>query len=104
MVSQLMCCTSNEALNGVDSNAIIDDAGLSWGAVGDPNFAIYQSTAQKYLPMEFDQSKGWNGRTYVEALQFCGSMSGYEICLYNAIYPLGPDSKPMGRHKEEVKG
>ena len=54
--------------------------------------------------MGFDQFKGWNGRSYVEALQFCGSMSGYKICRYNAISPLGPDSEPMGGHKEEVKG
>ena len=114
MVNHVMCCLSQDVINGVPSamNTIDGAEGKFEGwAIGsgsmqkdDPNYEVYEVTAAKYLPLEFDRSKGWNGRTFIEALQFCGEMSGYEICPYAAICPMGPDTQPLGGVKDEIKG
>ena len=113
MVNHVMCCLSENVVHGLPSamNTIDGAEGEFEGwAIGsgmqkdDPNYEVYEYTAAKYLPLEFDRSKGWNGRTFIEALQFCGALPGYEICPYAAICPMGPDSQPLGGVKDEIKG
>lgn len=65
----------------------------------DESLHVYVTTGDKYKPLEFDRSMGWKGRTYIEALEFCGSLDGYEICPYNAICPIGVDSEPFTGYK-----
>jgi hypothetical protein len=47
-------------------------------------------------PIKFDRTTGWHGRTYTEALIFCGSRpGGYLVCPYEAVCPGGPDTEPL---------
>ena len=43
-------------------------------------------------------SAGWRGRTYAEALAFCGSRPGglHTVCPYDALCPNGPGTEPAG--------
>lgn len=68
-------------------------------AMTDESMQVYIATADKYKPLEFDRNMGWKGRTYIEALEFCGSLDDYEICPYDAICPKGIDSEPFSGYK-----
>ena len=107
MTSHVRCCVSEKDLTGLDDNSMLlqithDNAPNH--DQNDPDIAVYEGIASEYLPLEFDRSKGWTGRTYIEALQFCGSMNGYEICPYEAICPFGPDHAPLGGFKTDYDG
>eukprot|EP00581_Thalassiosira_minuscula_P005828 CAMPEP_0183746012 /NCGR_PEP_ID=MMETSP0737-20130205/66532_1 /TAXON_ID=385413 /ORGANISM="Thalassiosira miniscula, Strain CCMP1093" /LENGTH=2336 /DNA_ID=CAMNT_0025981691 /DNA_START=12 /DNA_END=7019 /DNA_ORIENTATION=- len=94
MVEHIVCCTpAEETVKAYE-----------WDPVDDPNFPIYQELGQLFLPLEFDREKGWEGQTYMEAVAFCGSMNGYQVCPYEVICPVGADSQPFGGYKHEVKG
>eukprot|EP00571_Detonula_confervacea_P005178 CAMPEP_0172328788 /NCGR_PEP_ID=MMETSP1058-20130122/60533_1 /TAXON_ID=83371 /ORGANISM="Detonula confervacea, Strain CCMP 353" /LENGTH=2032 /DNA_ID=CAMNT_0013045917 /DNA_START=48 /DNA_END=6146 /DNA_ORIENTATION=- len=71
--------------------------------ISEEGIATYTEVAVKYSPQWFNRDKGWDGTTYLEALQFC-SDSIHELCPLVAICPLGPDSQPLGGYREEVKG
>jgi len=68
----------------------------------------FESAQMKYQPRSFDRSQGWVGKTYPEAVEFCdaieeGPEESYELCSYDAVCPLGPDSEPlMGALGEDV--
>jgi hypothetical protein len=64
--------------------------------------AYYQSVL-KYKPVLFDRNNGWNGRTYREALFFCGKR-GLTVCPYDAVCPLEDDGEPFGGFREGPKG
>lgn len=72
--------------------------------VDSPEYPAYKSAADKYLPLAFDRSRGWSGKTYVAALEFCGILPGYQVCPYEAICPVGPGSAPLGGPRAEAKG
>lgn len=61
----------------------------------------YEEAAVTFHPNLYDRSKGWNGQTYLEALEFCESQSMALPCPYSAICPDGPGSKPLGGNKDE---
>lgn len=52
-------------------------------------------------PVWFDQSDGWNGGSYEEAVAFCSSKGGSELCKYNAYCPYGPGKPVMGGHRHD---
>ena len=60
--------------------------------------AGYEETMDAYLPKEFDRKQGWKGKTYLQAVDHCRALDepGYDICPYEAVCPLGPDTEPMG--------
>lgn len=66
----------------------------------------YFTMAEKYRPQWHGRSKGWTGRTYLEAVQFCGTSNNdlYDLCPLEAICPLGPDTEPLGGFKDDELG
>ena len=56
----------------------------------------YKNAVLKYNPVTYNRNHGWQGRTYTEALVFCGSKAGYAVCPYDVICPAGPDTTPLG--------
>ncbi|KAL7517933.1 hypothetical protein ACHAWX_002805 [Stephanocyclus meneghinianus] len=59
----------------------------------------YKEIANKFKPIAFDRSKGWDGQTYADAVEFCNELENHSLCPYAAICPLGPSSKPAGGYK-----
>ncbi|KAL7552080.1 hypothetical protein ACHAWF_015296 [Thalassiosira exigua] len=106
VISKVLCCVSAETLDESDVYAEnVEGVEASLGVSDDdPNYALYREKAGEYLPLEFDRSKGWTGQTYVQALQFCGAIPGYEVCPYAALCPKGSDHAPLGGVKSETKG
>mmetsp|Transcript_27007 Transcript_27007/g.57005 ORF Transcript_27007/g.57005 Transcript_27007/m.57005 type:complete len:693 (+) Transcript_27007:57-2135(+) len=45
-----------------------------------------------------DDSHGWNGGSYDDAVQFCHDLGGKRLCPYPAYCPQGPGMQPMGGH------
>ena len=74
-----------------------DSAGFDY----DPD---YQDVGQKYKPMWFDRSDGWDGKTYLKALAFCASVEDMIICPYKALCPFGIDARPYGGTKTASDG
>jgi len=64
----------------------------------------YLIMAQKYRPEWHDRERDWLGQTYLEAVEFCAEKEGYEICPFEAICPLGPDTEPLGGYREDPNG
>ncbi|KAL7550772.1 hypothetical protein ACHAWF_013996 [Thalassiosira exigua] len=65
-------------------------------ATGEMDSLAYNLAMSKYHPEQFDRSKGWEGRTYVEAVDFCGALEGErQLCNYAAVCPLGHDQAPV---------
>jgi len=56
----------------------------------------YVRMAEKYKPVWVSRTSGWEGRTYLEAFDFCREKEGYGLCPLEAVCPLGPDSEPLG--------
>ena len=61
---------------------------------------IYQDVSEAYQPKFFDRQKGWLGKTFIEALDFCQDFNNYIPCPYDALCPLGLKTKPLGGYKE----
>ena len=41
---------------------------------------LYVEAVEIYQPKEFDRNTGWNGRTYLEAVDFCANYKdGYNV-------------------------
>lgn len=59
----------------------------------------YKDAADKYKPIAFDRSKGWDGQTYIASVEFCSEMQDHTICPYEAICPIGPRTQPAGGFK-----
>ena len=64
--------------------------------------ASTEAAVAKYEPQAYGRFDGWAGRTYPEAVQFCGGESaaggGRErgLCPYEGLCPLGPRVEPLG--------
>jgi len=66
----------------------------------DPD-VLYKAALGRYQPQEFDRAKGWEGKTYLEAYQFCGELGDdFGLCPHEAICPLGSDSQPLGGYRD----
>lgn len=59
----------------------------------------YKDIAATFKPIAFDRSKGWDGTTYNEAVEFCNEIENHSLCPYQAVCPLGENSKPSGGYK-----
>lgn len=55
----------------------------------------YNITRDKFKPLRYDRSNGWEGTTFEEAVTFCGGKTAYELCPTEAVCPNGPDNPPM---------
>jgi hypothetical protein len=57
----------------------------------------------EYEPTWYSRSTGWDGTTFAEALQFCGSKESI-LCPFEAVCPNGPDHAPDGGEKLAPEG
>lgn len=53
-------------------------------------------------PLPFDRDSGWNGSTYLEALQFCAQKVSRVPCPYQGYCPMGIGNTPFGGMKDSV--
>ena len=61
----------------------------------------YETAIAKYHPHLFDGSE-WKGQTFIDAIDFCEGIEGYNLCPYEAICPLGPASEPVCSYQGEI--
>ena len=83
-------------LEGEMENAAASEEG--GGGRGDGGVGVGVVAADRPGPARFGRSAGWRGRTYAEALAFCGSRpgGGHMVCPYDALCPNGPGTEPAG--------
>jgi hypothetical protein len=60
---------------------------------------VYKEVVKKFSPISFDRSKGWDGTTYNDAVNFCNELKDHTLCPYQAVCPFGPNSKPSGGYQ-----
>jgi len=70
--------------------------------LAEADLELYVKVFEEFEPMLHDREDGWEGQTYEDAIQYCSSTEGYEICSYAAICPLGPDHEPVGGYKDNL--
>jgi len=59
---------------------------------------------QKFKPLWLSSREGWNGGSHTDAVQFCNSIRGKQLCPYSAMCPHGPGNAVMGgRHHLEFE-
>lgn len=115
MTSQLLCCISSDYLRSVDPNKITvgqaEGVFTGWNVVAtfgveNPNIHTYQELSARFLPLEFDRSRGYDGQTYLEATDLCGALpdGDYELCPYDLLCPLGPETDPIVGIKFDIAG
>merc|ERR1719356_1124200 len=69
------------------------------GPVNTSKFDIATVLHQKFKPLWFNESQGWNGGSHSDAVSFCSSIRGKKLCPYSAMCPHGPGGDVMGgRH------
>lgn len=54
-------------------------------------------------PIWFDAIDGWDGGTWNDAVQFCDTHGGRQLCPYSAYCPYGDGSPVMGRHRYDFE-
>jgi len=91
-VSTIWCCGMLPAEVEEEAEEILAQADLE----------VYVKVFEEFEPMLHDREDGWEGQTYEDAIQYCSSTEGYEICSYAAICPLGPDHEPVGGYKDNL--
>jgi len=57
-----------------------------------------QDVSRGMNPIWMDNSHGWSGGSYDDAVKFCHDLGGKRICPYAAYCPHGPGMQPMGQH------
>lgn len=62
----------------------------------------YEIMATSYQPLWYSRSEGWQGQTYLEALQFCATQNSRVPCPYLAYCPVGTANHPLGGYKPGV--
>lgn len=92
--------------NNVHQNNVRDD-NAPVATVFHEEDTSYETSAKKYMPVKYDRSTGWTGRSHADAAEFCVSkgldtLTGYVICPYDAICPLGPGTEPLAGYNKHT--
>ena len=87
----------SETIEGIEAPVVQDESEVKETAVAAPN--SYKEVVKKFNPIAFDRSKGWDGTTYNDAVNFCNELEDRSLCPYEAVCPLGAASKPAGGYK-----
>jgi hypothetical protein len=59
---------------------------------------------EEFKPLWLSSAEGWKGGSYADAVAFCNSTRGKQLCPYSVICPNGPGHAVMGgRHALEFK-
>ena len=66
--------------------------------------STYLQLHDQFKPLWLSSKEGWNGGSYADAVAFCNSVRGKQLCPYSVICPNGPGHAVMGgRHALEFK-
>ena len=66
--------------------------------------STYLQLHEQFKPLWLSSKEGWNGGSYADAVAFCNSVRGKQLCPYSVICPNGPGHAVMGgRHALEFK-
>jgi len=64
------------------------------------NFDMAAILHDKFKPLWLSSNEGWNGGSHDDAVQFCSTIRGKQLCPYSAMCPHGPGKPVMGgRHQ-----
>ena len=112
LTENLLCCYAfgvapTESSTDIDSQVEVEAPTVppQVSHYSDGELAEYVATENKYDPIWYDRWKGWTGKTYSEAAEFCSKLHGdFALCPQEAICPLGEDSEPLGGFRLGPKG
>ncbi|KAL3792708.1 hypothetical protein ACHAW5_005813 [Stephanodiscus triporus] len=66
---------------------------------------MIQIVHEEFKPLWFGSGEGWNGGSPEDAVEFCRSIRGKEICPYSVMCPNGPGQSLMaGRRPVDFSG
>ena len=65
---------------------------------------MYEDSMEYFHPLWFDRTSNWHGQTYLEATKFCLDFSKRIPCPYEALCPMGINSRPLAGFKDEING
>lgn len=105
----IMCCVSPPQSN-TESISETDDTGNSASETASDTSAGTVETASNTLdietlmqtqlkPLWLGASEGWTGGSHQDAMDFCKTIRGKQLCPYSAYCPHGAGQPVMGRHK-----
>eukprot|EP00578_Thalassiosira_sp_NH16_P004973 CAMPEP_0181140928 /NCGR_PEP_ID=MMETSP1071-20121207/35558_1 /TAXON_ID=35127 /ORGANISM="Thalassiosira sp., Strain NH16" /LENGTH=436 /DNA_ID=CAMNT_0023227897 /DNA_START=182 /DNA_END=1492 /DNA_ORIENTATION=- len=63
------------------------------------SFDLGKILHDKFKPLWLGSREGWNGGSHAEAMKFCNSIRGKELCPYSAMCPYGPGKNVMAGRK-----
>jgi len=58
--------------------------------------STYLQLHEQFKPLWLSSKEGWNGGSYADAVAFCNSVRGKQLCPYSVICPNGPGHAVMG--------
>lgn len=71
------------------------------------SFDMTSTLHRKFKPFWLSSKDGWNGGSYDDAVEFCSSIRGKQLCPYSVMCPHGPQQFVMGGYRRvefEVEG
>jgi hypothetical protein len=71
------------------------------------SFDMTSTLHRKFKPFWLSSNDGWNGGSYDDAVEFCSSIRGKQLCPYSVMCPHGPQQFVMGGYRRvefEVEG
>jgi len=71
------------------------------------SFDMTSTLHRKFKPFWLSSNDGWNGGSYDDAVEFCSSIRGKQLCPYSVMCPHGPQNAVMGGYRRvefEVDG
>ncbi len=65
-------------------------------------FDMTSTLHRKFKPFWLSSIDGWNGGSYDDAVEFCSSIRGKQLCPYSVMCPHGPKNAVMGGYRKVV--
>lgn len=62
-------------------------------------FDLEKVMQDKLKPLWLGAAEGWNGGSHDDAVEYCKTIRGKQLCPYSAYCPYGAGKPVMGRHK-----
>lgn len=106
MKENIMCCvtpkTSGESVSETDdsgSGSETSSNSPSNTLTGNSILDMEQIMQNKLKPLWLGEGEGWTGGSHEDAMAFCKTIRGKQLCPYSAYCPHGAGQPVMGRHK-----
>lgn len=103
-----MCCVSPKS--STESISETDDTGNGNAASNTSSNTITASNnaldmeillQNQLKPLWLGEDEGWTGGSHDDAVAFCKTIRGKQLCPYSAYCPHGAGQPVMGRHKKD---